>query len=387
MVVVIEDWVLATVHMWVVKLDKQEARRLIETKITFERVYEAFVKLTEEAQCSGKPVKHTDGGKAGTAIEQTAKEIVDVIYDLDKRADCPRFLLSSRDLCQVPGTIQSNSDVVPLDSRMEELENTVKLLVKGFADMKASPAPVSFATVAGNNPYQGRGVPVGGGHGVGAQRGGVGLGLGAHGGRVGRGGPAQGGARSRVDSLSGRGNQVPRDRLPSESKRTHEEMLADEEQSEEAQFQYPKGRKPRKVNYGKCNVEVAGGEAAPYDVFIGNTNPASTPEIIQEVLEKCAEMLPEENKLSEPLQVLNVTCLTRPHENCDPLRTKCWKVTVANKFREHMLKDESYPYGWSHRRYFPKKNQNSVPPLDPTCSVPKRQLLSAAAGGPPSAQQ
>ena len=82
-----------------------------------------------------------------------------------------------------------------------------------------------------------------------------------------------------------------------------------------------------------------------------------------------------------------MTCLTRPHENGDPLRTKCWKVTVANKFREHMLKDESYPYGWSHRRYFPKKNQNSVPPLDPTCSVPKRQLLSAAAGGSPSAQQ
>ena len=51
MVVVIEDWVLSTVHMWVVKFDKQAARRLIESKITFERVYEAFVKLTEETQC------------------------------------------------------------------------------------------------------------------------------------------------------------------------------------------------------------------------------------------------------------------------------------------------------------------------------------------------
>ena len=43
-------------------------------------------------------MKHTDGGKAGTAIEQTANEIVDVIYVLDKRVDCPRFVVSSCDL-------------------------------------------------------------------------------------------------------------------------------------------------------------------------------------------------------------------------------------------------------------------------------------------------
>ena len=31
---VIDDWVLSTVHMWVIRFDKQEARRLIESKIT-----------------------------------------------------------------------------------------------------------------------------------------------------------------------------------------------------------------------------------------------------------------------------------------------------------------------------------------------------------------
>ena len=40
-------------------------------------------------------------------------------------------------------------------------------------------------------------------------------------------------------------------------------------------FQYPR-RNPRKINYGKSTITVAGGEAAPYEVFIGNTNPAST---------------------------------------------------------------------------------------------------------------
>ena len=82
----IEDWVLATVHMWILKFDKVETRRLIETKISFDKVYEAFVKLSEEVPSVVKPVKHV-GGKTGTAIEQTAKEIVDVVYDLDKKSD------------------------------------------------------------------------------------------------------------------------------------------------------------------------------------------------------------------------------------------------------------------------------------------------------------
>ena len=42
--------------------------------------------------------------------------------------------------------------------------------------MKAFPAPVLFS-IAGNNPYQGRGLPDGEGHCVGAQRGAAGQGL------------------------------------------------------------------------------------------------------------------------------------------------------------------------------------------------------------------
>ena len=105
---------------------------------------------------------------------------------------------------------------------------------------------------------------------------------------VGRGVQGQGGARSRVDSLSGRGFSLgQRERLSSESKRSYAEMVSgDQPESEGGQFQYQGRRQPRKVNYGKSNVNIAGGEAAPYEVFIGNTNPGSTEEIIKEILEK-----------------------------------------------------------------------------------------------------
>ena len=263
---VIDDWVLSTVHIWVIRFDKQEARRLIESKITLERLYEAFVKLHESAQSVSKPVKHNEGGKAGSAIEQTAKEIVDVIYDLDKGTACPKFMVSSRELCQVPVTNGSNSDIVPLGSRLEELEKTVQSLVKGFQDLKTSSTPhaPSFASVAGSalgvtGPFR-----AGVGHLPGAN---------SHGqAAVGRGVQGQGGARSRVDSLSGRGFPLgQRERLSSESKRSYAEMVSgDQPESEGGQFQYQGRRQPRKVNYGKSNVNIAGGEAAPYEVFIGN---------------------------------------------------------------------------------------------------------------------
>ena len=207
-------------------------------------------------------------------------------------------------------------------------------------------------------------------------------------------GAAYGGARSKVVTQSGNSaqhNRFARDRLLSLSEKRKADGDAashadnpDNSTANNGEFQYPPRR--RKVNYGKCSIDVAGGEAAPYEVFVGNTNPGSTPEIIEEVLKKCADMLPGEQKLAEPLQVLQVKCMTRPNENGDPLRTKCWMVQVPNKFREHMLRGEAYPNGWSHRRYFPKRPQkNSVPALDPTAQAPKRPHVSEASEGAPTA--
>ena len=75
-----------------------------------------------------------------------------------------------------------------------------------------------------------------------------------------------------------------------------------------------KQRKPRPVKYGTSNVDVKGGEAAPYDVFIGNTNPGSTEDIVKNVLKECSQNMPEDLRLSSPLEILNVECLTKPRE-------------------------------------------------------------------------
>ena len=46
-----------------------------------------------------------------------------------------------------------------------------------------------------------------------------------------------------------------------------------------------------------------------------------------------------------------------------------------------MMKDEAYPYGWSHRRFFPKKNDRSVPPVDPAPKKLHIQSESVAQSG------
>ena len=109
------------------------------------------MKLSDEAMTK-RPVKHHDN-LSGPGDQQIAKDLVDVLFDIDKRADCPRFMVSSRDLCQVQMFSTSNCEVVPLGSRMEELENTVLKLVKSFEEFKTRPvepvASASFANVAG----------------------------------------------------------------------------------------------------------------------------------------------------------------------------------------------------------------------------------------------
>ena len=180
---------------------------------------------------------------------------MEILAKLDNSEDCPIFMVSSRDLINVPITSISNRDVVPLGSRMDGLEKTVATLVKSIEDLKNSnvkevpkvvieqpePTFASVAATAANKDTNNRTVG------------------------------------AKVDERRGNASNErvqPRQRLPSTKRKN-------EGEPDDDGFQVPK-RRARKVNYGKSNVTVAGGEAAPYEVFIGNTNPASTDDIIKQ---------------------------------------------------------------------------------------------------------
>ena len=143
-----------------------------------------------------------------------------------------------------------------------------------------------------------------------------------------------------------------------------------------------KTKPQRPVQHGTAKVDVAGGEAAPYDVVIGNTNPGSTKDIISEVLKKVSQQVPEDMKLQYPLEILKVECLTKAREDGKRVWVKTWRVQVPNKFTEYMLRPEAYPAGWTTRKYFPPRAQRPpVPNIDPTVGQPP--VKRANVGGPP----
>ena len=145
-----------------------------------------------------------------------------------------------------------------------------------------------------------------------------------------------------------------------------------------------RGRR-KKVQYGTSKLRVTGGDAAPYDVFVGNTHPDSTEEVIKDVLKKVSEAMAVDLKLTEPLDILEVECLTKPRDDGRKLWTKNCRVQVPNRFREHMLRPEAYPVGWSSRRYFPARApRQAVPALDPTNQQPAQKRPNMGQGqGPP----
>ena len=196
------------------------------------------------------------------------------------------------------------------------------------------------------------------------------------------------GARNRQHSLQ-LGAQTPRSRSDSRKRKAEQEQHGHGQvephaarphgQNElQADDKYGwndvvRGRR-KKVQYGTSKLRVTGGDAAPYDVFVGNTHPDTTEEIVRDVLKKVSESMPDELKLADNLEILEVECLTKPRDDGRKLWSKNWRVQVPNRFRDHMLRSEAYPIGWSSRRYFPARApRQPVPGLDPTNQQPAQK--------------
>lgn len=209
---------------------------------------------------------------------------------------------------------------------MEDLENIVKKLAASFDSFKKvyeNSTRRTFANVLGQgNGVRGAAIgQVGHGAGPGVGRGSGGGGpptvlvdgaasLAAHAYSKGHG---QGGGH-----LSAHHDRV-RDLSPA-SKRNREEQDAGSGDNRNNGFTQPRRRKTK---FGKSTVTLEGVDAAPVDIFVGNTNPRANAEKIKVVLILSAGQMPEKTIL-----VINdVKCLNNLEVDPYP-RTKCWKIIV-----------------------------------------------------------
>ena len=95
--------------------------------------------------------------------------------------------------------------------------------------------------------------------------------------------------------------------------------------------------------------------AAPLEYYIGNTTPAATEEIVESVLMKCAKGIESNTEF----KVVKVEQLAKQIENP---RNKCWKVLIPYRFKALMERDDMYPAGWCHRKFFAPRNNPAKQP-------------------------
>ena len=135
-------------------------------------------------------------------------------------------------------------------------------------------------------------------------------------------------------------------RLGSQGQKRTRDGSAVGESDGEGPFQQVQNRRRRPVTYGSSQVDVGDdGLAAPVEFYVGNTTPAANVDIIKAVLIKCAKAVHTDTEFN----VLKVEQLAKHIENP---RTKCWKVVIPYKFKDLLEKDEMYPSGWCHRKFF-----------------------------------
>ena len=109
-------------------------------------------------------------------------------------------------------------------------------------------------------------------------------------------------------------------------------MLKEQRQhTDQVGFEPAGSRKQRRKQHmllqGNSEVQAGGGLPSPFSVFIRNTDPNYTEGDIKKYLLDCAAAMPEEDKLKDELQIVQVCHIPLNRRDGAPPRSKCWKVT------------------------------------------------------------
>ena len=147
-------------------------------------------------------------------------------------------------------------------------------------------------------------------------------------------------------------------------------------------------RRPRQGVQGTSKVVIKEAAAiAPVEFHIGNTHVDSDADTVKRVLKLVASALPAEMALDGELEVEVVECLTKEKEGYKPW-CKNWRVRVPQKHKQHMMRPEALPEGWTSRRFYPARPPRPPPP--PAHGLPTAAqvaVVTAAAAGQPAAGQ
>ena len=142
MSVMVDSWKLATISMWVERLNKEEALKLIDDTFTWSELWEAAVELNQ--LCAGRDMsrqipRNQDQGDLKDRVRVLGTAMLGSMQELKSRTDNPVYVVSSEQLYQVPGVVKDSVQAEPaVTARLDNIEKMVETLTKGFNDMRAS---------------------------------------------------------------------------------------------------------------------------------------------------------------------------------------------------------------------------------------------------------
>ena len=374
----VSNAVLSTISMWVDRLPAREVEALAMKFFPYEKLEDAVHELKPFIKCTLPHRNQTD---------VLARNLVGAVIKLGQ-ADEPivEFLVKSKDLFSIPGV---ESSLMPLDvssvgARLLGMEASIETLSTSMQQMgNVAKAVDTLASVVTRLQEQQRQVvlppvPVSA--------------------RSGNGTAGQGPLKPLYSEAAAKSSQEKRKRGDSSPNSPRQEtphrpqpatppsalfqealaqngvsqMLKQQRELAEGRtdeldqdgFQQVLGKhkkllRKKKLLQGSSEVKAGGGHPVPFSVFIRNTDPSYSEGDVKRYLEECADSLPPEEKLSEKLDILQVCNIPIKKTDGGALRSKCWKVTVASQFKEHMLSPKAYPSSWFARQWF--RNGNQLP--------------------------
>ena len=340
----IESYVLAVISMWLDKMTPVECENLAARNFSYETLVEYAVERINKSKLE-KVCKN----KGGSNLE-LSKRVVTAVNSMKNLKPCPRFLIPPEEVEFIPGlttTGDTSVDENTVAARLESLEKNHEIVMKALNDIQKNikyPSAVASVPAVELQTFPSLPLPAAGAQNSFADR--------QQTPKIGQVHAIRERLLSTASNMSGNG-----------IKRNRDEAKIDDRNESWAKVAGRGGRKKPKVRQGNSRINIAAGEEVvlPFDVYIGNTHPRSTEDVVKRYLKECYEAAPDDEKAEGPFEVLKIECCTKPRDDGKDPWCLNWRVSVDQRFREYILKPEAIPMGWTSRRYFPPRAKRPPP--------------------------
>ena len=102
----VDSWKLATINMWLDRLDKDEALKLIIDNFTWDELWEPAAELNQlcvAREMARQIPRNKDQGDLKDRVNVLGNAVLGSIQELKSRIDNPVYVVTTANLFQVPG--------------------------------------------------------------------------------------------------------------------------------------------------------------------------------------------------------------------------------------------------------------------------------------------